>query len=216
MSFSPRYKSYEEWLEHFRGSEAYKQRIIRLHSKYPNASLSQLRGHPKVREKPLHFRKKEPIYRRSWTSITDKQAKHRKKALEVLREVRNGRSLSKASKELHIKPETVIKHTNAFKKVKGRWIAKSQDRISRIMSIYVNGQEEWIEVRDSRIASKIGKYNSAVKEFLISGNEAVLEPFKKPFKDGNGKLHYFETDPNKLYEIAVSREEPEFYEIYKI
>jgi len=215
MSFSPRYKTYEEWLQYFRGSESYKRRIIELHAIYPNASLSQLRGHPKARERRLHLRKKEPIYRRSWGSITDKQAKHRKKALEVLREVRNGKSLSKASKELHIKPETVIKHTNAFKKVKGRWIAKSQDRISRIMSIYENGKQEWIEVRDSRTASKIGKYNSAVNQFLRTGNEDVLKPFKKPFKDANGKLHYFETNPNKLNEIAESQEEPEFYEIYE-
>jgi len=216
MSFSPRYSTYEDWLKRFRGSESYKQRIIRLHSKYPNASLSQLRGHPKARERQLHLRKKKPIYRRAWTSITDKQAKQRKKALEVLKEVRNGKSLTKASKELHIKPETVIKHTNAFKKVKGRWIAKSQDRISRIVSIYENGKQEWIEVRDSRTASRIGQYNSAVNEFLMTGNEDILKQFKKPFKEANGKQHHFETDPEKLNEIVESQEEGEFFEIYKI
>jgi hypothetical protein len=83
------------------------------------------------------------------------------------------------------------------------------------MSINENGQQEWIEIRDSRTASKISKYNSAVNQFLRTGND-VLKQFKKPFKDAKGKQHHFETDPNKLNEIAESQEEPEFYEIYKI
>jgi len=51
MKFSPKYDIFEDWLNNFKGSESYKNRIIRLHSKYPNASLSQLRGHPKARER---------------------------------------------------------------------------------------------------------------------------------------------------------------------
>jgi hypothetical protein len=215
-NFSTRYKTFEEFLKKFSGSEAYKQRIIRLHSKYPNASLSQLRGHPKAREKTVSQLKEKPVYKRSWSELTRKELILREKSLDVLWKVRNGQSLSSASKELHIKPETVIKHTNAFIKSKRKWTAKSQDRISRVMSIYENSKQEWIEIRDSRTASKIGKYNSAVNQFLITGNEDVLKQFKKPFKDVNGKLHYFETNPDKLYEIVESREELEFYEIYKI
>ncbi|MEM3845430.1 MAG: hypothetical protein QXU98_06995 [Candidatus Parvarchaeota archaeon] len=84
------------------------------------------------------------------------------------------------------------------------------------MSIYENGKQEWIEIRDSRTASKIGKYNTSVKEFLDTGNSDALKPFMKPFNDVNGKMHSFETDPDKLYEIAEAQEEPEFYEIYKL
>jgi len=216
MKFSSKYDTFEDWLSSFKGSESYKNRIIRLHSKYPNASLSQLRGHPKAREKTVSQLKQKAVYKRSWSELTKKELNLREKSLEVLSKVRNGQSLSKASKELHIEPKTVIKYTNAFRKLKGKWIVKSQDRISRVMSIYENGKQEWIEVRDSRIASKIGKYNSAVNEFLRTGNESILKQFKKPFKDSKGNLHYFETDPDKLYEIAESQEEPEFYEIYKI
>jgi len=216
MKFSPKYPNFQEWLDNFKGSESYKNRIIRLHSKYPNASLSQLRGHPKARERIVSNLKQKPVYKRSWSELTKRELNVREKSLEVLRKVRDGQSLSKASRELHIEPKTVIKYTNAFKKVKGKWIAKSQDRISRIMSIYENGKEEWIEIKDSRTASRIGKYNSAVKEFLRTGNKYVLEPYKKPFKDVEGKIHYFETDADRLYEIAESQEEPEFYEIYKI
>lgn len=216
MTFSPEYKNYEDWLSNFKGSESYKNRITRLHSRYPNASLTQLRGHPKGKEKIVSVLKSAPVYKRSWSAITKQELRLREKSLDVLRKVRNGQSLTSASKELHIRPETVIKNTGAFKKVKGKWTAKSQDRISRVMSIYENGKQSWIEIRDSRTASRIGKYNSAVNEFLRTGDVKVLKPFKKPIKDAKGKVHSFETDPDKLYEIAESQEEPEFYEIYKI
>jgi len=216
MRFSPKYDTFEDWLSSFKGSESYKNRIIRLHSKYPNVSLSQLRGHPKARERVVSQLKEKPVYKRSWSELTRRELILREKSLDVLRKVRNGQSLSKASRELHIKPETVIKYTNAFRKSKGKWIAKFQDRISRIMSIYENGKQQWVEIKDSRIASGIGRYNSAVNQFLRTGNEDVLKQFIKPFKDSKGNLHYFETDPDKLNEIAESQEEPEFYEIYKI
>ena len=216
MKFSPKYKSFEDWLYNFNGSQAYKNRIIRLHSKYPNASLSQLRGHASNGKKPVSELKPKPVYKRSWSEITKRELNIRGKSLDVLSKVRSGQSLSSASKELHTTPKTVIKNTNAFKKVKGKWIAKSQDHISRIMSVYENGKQSWIEVSDSRTASRIGKYNSAVNEFLRTGDVKVLKPFKRSFKDANGKLHHFETDPDKLYEIAEQQEEPEFWEIYKI
>ena len=216
MTFSPEYKNFEEWLSNFKGTDSYKNRVIRLHSKYPRASLSQLRGHPKAKERIVSVIKPEQIYKRSWDAITKRELNLREKSLAVLRKVRNVESLSRVSRELHTSPETVIKNTGAFRKVKGKWIAKSQDHISRIMSIYENSKQSWIEVKDSRTASRIGKYNSAVKKFMETGNAEVLEPFKKPFKDANGKLHYFEIDPDKLYEIAEQQEEPEFWEIYKI
>ena len=215
LVFSPEYKTFQDWLSSFKGSDSYRNRITRLHAKYPNASLSQLRGHPKSKERVVSAIKPEPIYKRSWKSISKKDLNQREKSLEVLRKVRNGESLSSASRDLHTSPVTAIKNTNAFRKVRGKWIPKSQDRISRVMSFNEDGKQSWVEVRDSRVASRIGKYNSAVREFLRTGNTEVLNKFQRPFKDTNGKLHYFETDPDKLYEIAESQEEPEFWEIYK-
>jgi uncharacterized protein YaaR (DUF327 family) len=215
MTFSPEYRTFQDWLSSFNGSDSYRNRITRLHAKYPNASLSQIRGHPKSKERVVSTIKPEPIYKHSWKSISRKELNQREKSLEVLRKVRDGESLSSASRELHTSPETVIKNTNAFLKVRGKWTPKSQDRISRVMSLNEKGKQSWVEIRDSRTASRIGKYNSAVREFLRTGKTDVLKSFRKPFKDANGELHHFETDPDKLYEIAESQEEPEFWEIYK-
>jgi hypothetical protein len=214
--FSKNYKTFEEWKNDFKGSESYRHRIIREHEKYPHANLTQLRGHPSSKKKYVSELKPKPIYQIEWNKLGKRELSLRKKSLEVLGKVRKDSSLTKASKELHTSPEIVIRNTNAFHKVRGKWIAKSYDRISRVMSIYENGKQEWVEVNDSRTASRIGKYNSAVNNFLRTGNKDVLKPFKKPFKDIHKKLHSFETDPDKLYDIAEQQEEPEFYEIYKL
>ncbi|MCL4420574.1 MAG: hypothetical protein M1477_02670, partial [Candidatus Thermoplasmatota archaeon] len=92
MTFSSKYKSYEDWLYNFNGSQAYKNRITRLHSKYPNASLSQLRGHASNGKKPVSELKPEPVYKRSWSAITKRELNIRGKSLDVLSKVRSGQS----------------------------------------------------------------------------------------------------------------------------
>ncbi|MGP6220503.1 hypothetical protein [Caldiplasma sukawensis] len=81
MKFSPKYRSFEEWLWNFKGSESYRNRIIRLHEKYPKASLSQLRGHPKGKEKTVSELKPKPVYKRAWSELTDKERRLREKRL---------------------------------------------------------------------------------------------------------------------------------------
>lgn len=214
--FSPKYKTYEDWLKAHPESTPYNLRIIRAHERFPSASLSQLRGHASKGKRPISGLREIPIYQRSWSSLNKRELSSRAKSLEILSKVKQGKSLTKASRESHISPKTVVKNTNAFKKQRGKWVPKAYNRISRVMSINENGKQEWIEVRDSRTASKIGKYNNSVKQFLITGNADILKEFNKPIKDAKGNLHYFETDPNKLTEIMEAQEEPEFFEIYKI
>ena len=215
MKFSPDFDSFDTWLALFKGTESYRNRIIREHSKFPNASLSQLRGHASRGKKPVSELKETPIYKRSWSSLSTREVLTRERGLKVLSEVKKGQSLTRASRESHTSARTVLKNTNALKKLNGKWIPKEYDRISRTMSIYENGKQEWIDVRDSRASSKIGKYNNAVKQFLATGNEDFLKGFDKPIRNSEGQLHYFETNTNRLIEIAEAQEEPEFYEIYK-
>ena len=82
MTFSPERKTFQDWLSGFKGSESYRNRIIRLHSKYPKASLSQLRGHPKSKEKIVSVLKPKPVYKRTWTTITKRELNLREKSLE--------------------------------------------------------------------------------------------------------------------------------------
>ncbi|MDE1870864.1 MAG: hypothetical protein KGI06_01335 [Candidatus Micrarchaeota archaeon] len=212
MKFSNRYSKFERWLSVSDKRTNYTQRITRLHSLYPKASLEQLRGHAQFKAKPV------PVYKRSWNSLTAKERLIRERALEVLTDARKtGKSVYKLSREHRIGHLAVRKATNAFRKVKGRWKPSKFDRISRIMAINENGKEVFIELNDSRQASIIGAYQSAIREYLNTGNPDALKAFKgKKVRDAKGKLHTLDTDPESIRAIAESRENPEFYDIYKI
>ena len=218
MRFSKRYKSFEDWLSTQDRHTGYIRRITRLHSLYPRASLDQLRGHAKAEARRLSKGTPKPVSARSWNTLSPREQLARERALEVLSHARrSGQSLSHLSREYKISVKTVLRATQGFEKVKGRWKPKKSDKISRMMAINENGKELFIEITDSRYATLIGKYHSAVKEYLNTGNIDVLAEFEgKRVKDSSGKWHTLETDPSAIREINARREEPEFYDIYQV
>ena len=216
--FSRRIKTYVGWSAQAKPS-SYKERIKRLHALYPEATLSQLRGHPRKKEKLLSKLIPKKVFQLEYKELLPREKELREKSLKVLSKMRReGLSLSRASEieEIKISPKTVIRHTNALNFVRGRWKAKKYDKISRVMAINEKGNEIYLNIKNSRYASIIGKYQNAVKQFLETGDEKVLEPFRgKKIKDAKGNWHTLDTDPENLYEIHERREEEEFYEIYR-
>ena len=214
--FSKKYNTYNEWMIDNIIDTEYKHRITRLHNLYPDATLSQLRGHAGKKEKWLSTKTIIQISRRSWRSLSPGEKLLREKSLEVLSEVRrNKKSLTRASKDRGISIKSVLQHTGAFKKFGNRWLPKAYDRISRVMAINENGRIVSIEVRDSRTASKIGRYHNAVKKYLETGDDTELKKFEDTkIRDAQGNTHTLETDADTIDEIAEGIEEPEFYDIY--
>lgn len=213
--FSKSYKTYPDWLSKAQETP-YKRRIGRLHGLYPKATLTQLRGHPRGHERGLLSIKPKPLFKLSQRQLSSRQFSFRSTAFDVLSQVRRGKgSLSHIAKLYHTTPETVLRHTNAFKKIGNRWIPKRFDKIERIMKINENGNEISIRVNDSRYASTIGKYQNAVKQFLETRDESYLKPFRdKKVKDSNGKWHTLDTNPDHIDDIQESRVDEEFYTIY--
>jgi len=214
--FSKSFKTFSDWKTQSKNTP-YKRRIERLHALHPQVSLSQLRSHPRGREKPLSRLKPKPLSKLNWDFLFPKQKRTRVKSAKVLRLMRKkGYSLTKASREVGISPKTVERHTGALKRDVHRWKAKKYDSLSRVMDINEDGKSVWIEVKDSRHASLIGKYQNAVKKFLESDDETILKPFRnKRVKDINGNWHTLDTDPDRLYDIRERRVDEEFYTIYK-
>jgi len=218
MRFSTRYKKFEDWLSIQDRHTGYIKRIARLHSLYPRASLDQLRGHAKTKARTLSKGTPKPVYARSWNTLSPREKLARERALEVLSHARrSGQSLSRLSREHKISARAVLRATKGFKKARGRWKVLKIDHISRIMAINEDYKELFVEVTDSRYATLIGKYHSAVKEYLNTGNIDILAEFDgKRIRDSSGKWHTLETNPSAIREINARREEPEFYDIYQV
>ncbi|WP_182130919.1 hypothetical protein [Nitrosopumilus sp. b3] len=159
---------------------------------------------------------KQQIHKKPWNKLTPRQKSTRKKALAVITQSKKSkRPVSIIARENEISLSTVQKHTNAFKKVKGRWIPKKWDKVSRSVTIVENGKFRSVQVSDSRHSTTIGRYHNAVRHYLNTGDSSKLKKFKKKkIRDSNGKLHSFETRLKIIEEIHESIEEIEFFEVY--
>ncbi|GEM_PF-614256 len=212
--FSAKYATFEEWQSHSKDT-AYKNKIERLHSLHPTATLSQLRRHPRKEQKPLGEVLKRIPARIKWSALTPKERNLRLKARKVFFEVKSGKSLGAASKAHHMKPETVRRHIDGFVKEAGRWRVKRVVKNEMSMRIYSRGREKHILVPDVRQASIIGQYNNAVKNFLRTRDESFLTPFVGlSIKDSQGVAHRLETDAKELYMLWERKPEEQQRPIY--
>jgi len=155
-------------------------------------------------------------YSKRWASLKPSEKATRVRALEALRLMKEGRSLSNASKSVGISPRTAKSQLGRvlFKR-KYRWHARPKDRVERGLIIYEMGRIVQIVVRDSETASLLGQYLNDAKKALVSGDKSVLKRYKKvTITDANGKKHRLETRLEKIKMIELSREDIEFSDIY--
>jgi len=167
-------------------------------------SRSQARGHPKLREAAVST-KRPP------KAIADDRLQL---ALKVLRQEK---SLSAAAKAAKIAPER-LRHfateRDIIERQGRRWVVRHQ--LPRRMLLFSDGKALPIIVGDFDSASKVGRFMSAVGEFLRTNKPAVLREFESvSVPDVAGKVHVFETRPNALYRLASAHDQG-FEHIYRI
>jgi hypothetical protein len=99
---------------------------------------------------------------------------------QVVTEVREGASRRRAAQKFGLNPRTVQKFAqSALRKLgNGRWVAKPHDRLLRVLVIPNRKGLREIGVRDSRQASKIGKYWTAVERYRDTGDGSALREFR--------------------------------------
>lgn len=99
-------------------------------------------------------------------------------------------SLREASREFGLDPRIVARlGKSAFRKRKdGRYIAKRTDKLLRILAVPTPDGTHEIALRDSREASRLGKYWVAVQKYLQTGDDSALKKFhRKHITDASGK-----------------------------
>lgn len=98
------------------------------------------------------------------------------------------KSLAQAAIEVGIDPRTVERlGKSALRKRKnGTYIAKRSDTLLRILTIPAADGLREIVTRDSREASKLGKYGNAVRVYLGTEQTALLERFSRKMENDHG------------------------------
>jgi len=168
---------------------------------------------------------KTPVYKKKYNELTPSEQFQRKELfLDILSDSRRTKhSLTKLVREKNnslkpqnrIKVKDVIEGTNAYRKIRGRWKPKKQDRLSVPKTILTNGKERSIMTSDSRTRSQIGKYLNSVKQLKNKGDTTGLKKFRnKTVRDSRGKRHRLETNSEKILEILERTEDIELRELY--
>jgi hypothetical protein len=131
----------------------------------------------------------------------EKRADTYNRALHVLARLRRtGDTLTSASREEQIDPRTVRKYVGPeLKKLsQGQTRATKSDRRKRNMLIPTSRGATPVVVRGSQEASQLGRYMSAVGQYLKSGKTEALEEFAGQSIAG----HKLITDPDALSSLA--------------
>jgi hypothetical protein len=124
-----------------------------------------------------------------------------KNIAEAVTEVRAGASLRKASGKFDLDPGKVSQLARpALRKLRnGRWVAKSRDRLLRVLVIPTRKGLSEIGVNDSRQSTLIGKYWTAIDRYRDTGDASALRAFRGKYViDAEGKRARLLTDLHEL------------------
>ncbi len=206
--FSKDYRTYGEWLKAQPRDTKYSKEIIRKHKFFPDKSLSQLRK-LKIGDFDLS--------QTAWKTLSAQDKRDRNLSLQILREMRKGENLSSVLEKIGKRTEFAVKHLGKkLYKSRGTWKVTKADTIQINMLIYSTEGQKTIVTASSKDRSLIGEYFASVQKATKNNDPSVLAKFKDiQIVDAEGKVHHFETDLDKLYEILEAQEEPEFLEIYQ-
>lgn len=150
--------------------------------------------------------------------LPPKQALARQRALEALSDMRTkGWSLTRAAREAETTPRNVQKYARRALKTTegGRYTPTPFDRMPRAVRLLKPDGIEVVVVRDSRTASKVGRYWNAVDRHLKTGDPAELSKFRGKSFQVHGIPHEFLTDADTI-EALANVGEVAFEEMYAL
>jgi hypothetical protein len=184
-------------------SPGYRRRVERGASR--GKSLRESRG---------HGTKAQVMWR---SSASAEKASYRK-ALSVLSRMRHGESLYAAARTEHTTPDTVQRQVGAAlrRDSRGRYIATPSDRYVRRMKFLDERGVTIVEPVNSREASKLAEYWTALDHYVRSGDDRLLRPFRRTLLRVRGKIQLpFLTDLGTIDHLARAGE-LSFEDLYEL
>jgi hypothetical protein len=138
----------------------------------------------------------------------------RERILDTIHLMREGKSLTSASREVGISREAAIKYSQGVITKRGRvYKVRQWDRLRRDLLFYDAHGQVTVVTHSSRTASKIARYHNAVRGYLIYGDDAALREFEGESIAVGGKQLPFITDKRTLSRLARAGE-LNFLDIY--
>lgn len=184
----------------FAGTTFYSER------QYRN-ELARVRGYASLHEQQ---REAKPVTRvRELGRLRPAEQRARGRALEALNLMRrDGLPLEQAAGQAHTTPNAVLRYAGSAltKEQRGRYEATPYDRLARSMTFYTDRGRTTLEVRDSRSASRIGKYMNAVDHYLNTGDDYQLRAFHGQSVRVDKLAYPFITDTDVLDTLAGAGE----------
>jgi hypothetical protein len=115
--------------------------------------------------------KSSRVFQEQWNRIVQVPAEMRS----------TGASLRQAAKDVGVSPALVTRLAGSafIKRPNGRYEVKANDRLLRVLLIPSNKGLREVAVRDSREASLIGEYWSAVEKYLARGDASALQNLRR-------------------------------------
>lgn len=105
-------------------------------------------------------------------------AQRRERALRALSlSRRHHLPLTESSRRVGLTPEDVLQYVgDAFQQVGDDWLATRRDRLPRELGVLTEDGPEWILTHDSRLASRLGQQDNAIRHYLWTGDPGRLQP----------------------------------------
>jgi hypothetical protein len=172
-------------------SPAYARRVLNALAK--GKTRAEARGHKTVAPP-------------AWETAQLASSPKYQQSLEVVRRTRNGESLSRASKDVGIGQDTVLRYAgSAFERdERGRWKAKPSDRLYRQMRFLTERGLVTVEPANSKEASKLAAYWHAVDRYLKTGDDRLLRKFERMRL--RTRVHPFLTNRAQLERLGYAGE----------
>jgi hypothetical protein len=99
--------------------------------------------------------------------------------------------------------EVLAETGDAWERVGRDYFALPRDSLPRQMQVLTKDGPEWVETRDSRLASRLGQQDNAVKHYLNTGDPSRLRPMTLHI---HGREVQLASDPHVIDRLAAGGE----------